>query len=101
MEFLVRFELDVPDGIARSEVEDRQKAEAVAAEALAEEGYLIRLWRASGGTDRPTVVGLYCAGSQPELEGLLAALPLYEWMDTFITPLEQHQNDPVRIQATT
>jgi len=100
MEFLVQFDLDIPDGVARPEVEDREKAEAVAAEALAEEGHLVRLWRASVGTDRTTVVGLYRAGSRAELESLLAALPLYEWMHTFITPLVQHPNDPAGIRAT-
>jgi muconolactone delta-isomerase len=100
MEFLVQFELDVPDGVARSDVEAREKAEAEAAEVLAEEGHLVRLWR-SDGSDRTTVVGLYRAASRAELEGLLAALPLYEWMHTFITPLVQHPNDPATIQSAT
>jgi hypothetical protein len=30
MEFLVQFELDIPDGVAESEVEDRERAEAAA-----------------------------------------------------------------------
>jgi muconolactone delta-isomerase len=101
MEFLVQFEMDIPDGVARSEVEDREKAEAVAAEALADEGHLVRIWRATVGSDRAAVVGLYRAGSKAELEGLLADLPLYEWMHTFIMELGQHPNDPAQIQATT
>jgi muconolactone delta-isomerase len=99
MEFLVQFESNVPDGIAESEVEDRERAEAAAAETLADEGHLVRLWQASVGIDRTTVLGLYCAGSKAELDGLLGALPLYEWMRTSITPLVQHPNDPARTRG--
>jgi muconolactone delta-isomerase len=104
MEFLVEFELDVPDGVPKSEIEDRQRAEAAAAGTLADEGYLVRLWKvrlwkASVGAGRTTVLGLYRAGSKAELDGLLGALPLYEWMDTSITPLLQHPNDPAGIGA--
>jgi muconolactone delta-isomerase len=99
MEFLVQFELDVPDDISESEVEERERAEAAAAEALADQGHLVRLWQASVGTGRTKVLGLYRAGSKAELDGLLGALPLYEWMRTSITPLVQHPNDPMRIRV--
>ena len=99
MEFLVQFELDIPDGVAESEVEDRKRAEAAAAETLADDGHLVRLWQASVGTDRTTILGLYRAGSKAELDGLLGALPLYEWMRTSITPLVQHPNDPMRVRV--
>ena len=100
MEFLVQFELSVPDGVPESEVKDRERAEADAAETLAGEGYLVRLWRASVGTSPTAVVlGLYRAGSKEELDGLLGALPLYEWMRTSITVLDQHPNDPARTQV--
>ena len=95
-EFLVQFELDIPDGVAESEVEERLRAEAVAAQTLADEGHLIRLWQASVGTGRATALGLFRADSKTELDGLLVALPLYDWMRTCITPLAHHPNDPVR-----
>ena len=98
MEFLVQFELAIPDSAPESEVEDRENAEAAAAETLADEGHLVRLWQASVGTGRTTVLGLYRAGSGPELDGFLRALPLYEWMRISITPLDQHPNDPARPQ---
>ncbi len=94
MEFLVQFELNIPDGATETEVEDREKAETAAAATLADEGRLVRLWRASLGTGRTTVLGLYRATSKAELNGLLAALPLYEWVRVSITPLLQHPNDP-------
>jgi muconolactone delta-isomerase len=99
MEFLVQFELSIPDEVPQSEVEDLQRREAAAAETLAGEGHLVRLWRASSGAGRTTVLGLYRADSRPELDGLLGALPLHEWMRTSITPLVQHPNDPMRIRV--
>jgi muconolactone D-isomerase len=98
VEFLVQFELDIPDGVAESDVEDRVRAEAAAAETLADEGHLVRLWQTSVGTGRTTVVGLYRVASRAELDGLLGALPLREWMRIHITPLVQHPNDPARIR---
>jgi muconolactone D-isomerase len=99
MEFLVQFGLDIPDGITDSAVEDRQRAEAVAAEMLAERGQLVRLWQVAAGSAPTTVLGLYRAGSKTELEALLRALPMYEWMHVSITPLVHHPNDPARFQA--
>jgi muconolactone D-isomerase len=93
MEFLVQFELNIPEGVP--EVEGRQRAEAAAAETLAGEGHLVRLWQTSVGTGGTMVLGLYRAGSKAELDGLLGALPLYQWMRTSITPLVQHPNDPI------
>jgi hypothetical protein len=40
------------------------------------------------------VLGLYRAESETELDGLLSALPLYEWMTVTVTALERHPNDP-------
>lgn len=94
MEFLVQFEVDIPEGVAASEVADRERAEAAAAETLADEGHLVRLWQACVDTGRTTIVGLYRADSNADLDGLLGGLPLYEWMHTSVTPLVQHPNDP-------
>ncbi len=91
MEFLVEFELNVPDGTPESEVKDRENAEAPAAARLAGEGHLVRVWKRAG--DR-TILGLYRADSGSQLDGLLGALPLYEWMRVTVTPLEPHPNDP-------
>jgi muconolactone D-isomerase len=87
MEFLVEFEIEVPDGTPESEVSDRKHAEASAAARLVEEGHLVRVWTRhvpSGGT---TVLGLYRAEGETELDRLLGALPLYEWMTVTVTPL--------------
>jgi len=91
MEFLVEFEVEIPAGTPDAEVERRQRAESAAAAKLAEDGHLVRLWR------RPLTgdgIGLYRAGSQAELDDLLGALPLADWLRVTVTPLEAHPNDP-------
>ena len=90
-EFLVEFAVTVPDGVSDADAQERFAAEAAAASRLADEGHLLRIWRRPG---PDTVLGLYRAGSRDELDGLLRALPLYDWMRIDVTPLEPHPNDP-------
>ena len=94
MEFLVEFEVEVPAGTADAEVQQRQRAESVAAAKLAADGHLVRLWRRPLAGDGTTAIGLYRADSEAELDGLLAALPLADWLRVTVTPLEAHPNDP-------
>ena len=96
IEFLVEFEIEVPDGTSEAEVEQRTRAEAVAAAGLAAEGHLVRLWRPTAATAEPTAVGLYAADSRAELDALLRALPLADWMQMTVVPLAPHPNDPGR-----
>jgi muconolactone D-isomerase len=99
MEFLVEFHVTVPEGTPGSEVETRQRAEAVAAARLADDGHLVRVWTRRLGPDESTVLGLYRAESEGELQELLSALPLYGWMQVTVTPLQSHPNDPAASQA--
>jgi muconolactone D-isomerase len=94
MEFLVKFEVEVPADTSAAEVQQRQHDEAAAANKLAEDGHLVRLWRQPHVGDGTTAVGLYRADSQAELNNLLAALPLAEWLRITVTPLAAHPNDP-------
>ena len=94
MEFLVEFEVEVPGSTPDAEVEQRQRAESAAAAKLTEDGHLVRLWRRPLVGDGTTAIGLYRADSQAELEDLLAALPLADWLRVTVTPLEAHPNDP-------
>jgi len=96
MEFLVEFDIEVPYGTSETEVERRQRAEAVAAAGLAAEGHLLRLWRLTRPAGDPTAVGLYAAESRTELDALLRALPLAAWMKVTVVPLAAHPNDPGR-----
>ncbi len=94
MEFLAGFEVEVPAGTADAEVEQHQRAESAAAARLAGDGHLVRLWRRPLAGDGTTAIGLYRAGSEAALDGLLAALPLAGWLRVTVTPLEAHPNDP-------
>jgi muconolactone delta-isomerase len=94
VEFLVEFAIEVPAGTPQAEVEQRQRAESAAAAKLAEDGHLVRLWRRPLVGDGTTSIGLYRAFSQAQLEDLLAALPLADWLHVTVTPLAAHPNDP-------
>jgi muconolactone D-isomerase len=94
MEFLVEFELKVPVGTPESEVTERVSAEAAASAELGREGHLVRLWRPPVAPGERKAVGLYRAESEEQLDSLLGALPLNPWMQTTVTPLEPHPNDP-------
>jgi muconolactone delta-isomerase len=76
MEFLVEVEVEVPAGTADAEVDQHQRAESAAAARLAGDGHLARLRRRPLARDGTTAIGLYRAGSEAALDGLLAALPL-------------------------
>ena len=94
MEFLVEFEVEVPAGTPDAEVEQHQRAESAAAAKLSEDGHLVRLWRRPLAGDATTAIGLYRADSRAALDGLLAALPLADWLHVTVTPLAAHPNDP-------
>jgi muconolactone D-isomerase len=94
MEFLVEFDLEVPEGTPESEVKARVSAEAEASAALGREGHLVRLWRPPVAPGERKALGLYRADDEAQLDGLLGALPLSGWMRTTVTPLAPHPNDP-------
>ena len=94
MEFLVAFEINLPEGTPESEVVDREEAEAAAAGVLVEEGHLLRVWRLTAPDGESRVLGLYRADDGAQLDRLLEALPLYDWMHVTVMPLEPHPNDP-------
>jgi muconolactone D-isomerase len=96
MEFVVEFEINVPEGTPEAEVRTREQGEAAAAAILADQGHLARVWKLRGPTDHTKVLGLYRAASEEELDGLLRSLPLYEWMNVTVIPLAPHPNDPAR-----
>ena len=100
MEFLVEFEIKIPEGTTESEVNDREDAEAEAVATLAEEGHLVRVWKLPVESGDTQVLGLYRADSETELDGLLRALPLYGWMKVTITALKPHPNDPAAAHTT-
>jgi muconolactone delta-isomerase len=94
MDFLVEFEINIPEGTPEAEVTAREDAESAAAAKLVDQGHLVRLWKRRVGPGESRPVGLYRAESDGELNGVLRALPLYGWMRVTVTPLEPHPNDP-------
>jgi muconolactone delta-isomerase len=94
MEFLVEFEISVPEGTRQADVKTREQREADATAMLADRGHLARVWRLPGPSDGTKVLGLYRAESEEELDLLLRSLPLYEWMNVTVMPLAPHPNDP-------
>jgi muconolactone delta-isomerase len=92
-EFLVEFSVDIPDGTPRSEVDRRESAEAVAA-ATCEAGPSPARLEAAGRARGTRVLGLYRAGSQAELDALLAGLPLRDWMTITVDAARPPSNDP-------
>jgi muconolactone delta-isomerase len=94
MEFLVEFDVCVPDAVSESERARREEAEASAAARLAREGHLLRVWTRSSPNEGAKVLGLYRAETRPDLEGLMRELPSYEWMSITVEPLQPHPNDP-------
>ena len=90
-EFLVTFTLAVPPGTPDQTVRDAVVREAQAAQDLAGQGHLLRLW-ALPGTGR--TLGLYQARDTAQMEAILASLPLAPWMTVKTTPLSPHPSDP-------
>jgi muconolactone D-isomerase len=100
MEYLVEFDVHVPEGTAELLVAERTTAEAAAAAELADQGYLVRLWKLSDNGSGVRALGLFRAATETELDALLAGLPLYEWMDVTVIRLDAHPNDPHIPEAT-
>ena len=94
MEFLVEFEVQVPEGTPEAEVEQHFGAEAAAVANLARKGHAVRIWKPPQDAGEGKAVGLYRADSRAQLDGVLAALPLNGWMQISVTPLQPHPNDP-------
>jgi muconolactone delta-isomerase len=100
MEFLVEFDVKVPADASASEVDDRERAEAAAAEKLVDEGHLVRLWKPPAEAEENKALGLYRAGGRAQLDDLLDALPLRDWMCVTVRTLETHPNDPALHQGS-
>jgi muconolactone delta-isomerase len=94
MEFIVEFDVHVPQGTPEAQVAARERAEAEAAAELARAGHLVRLWKPPLAAGKTKALALYRAATRAQLDGLLRALPLDDWMRVTVTPLEPHPNDP-------
>src|SRR4029077_14668103 len=89
-EFLVTFSLAVPPVTVGQTVQDTRAREAQAADDLAGQGHLLRLWTLPDGR----ALGLYQARDAAQMQAILEALPLAPWMAMDTTPLSPHPSDP-------
>ena len=99
MEFLTTLITNVPDGTSDATVDETRSREAIRAAHLAEQGYLLRLWRPPVEPGEWRTLGLWRAASESELKSIVATLPLHIWMTVEITPLTPHPNDPANKNA--
>jgi muconolactone D-isomerase len=99
MEFLTTLITNVPDGTSDATVDETRSREAIRAAQLAEQGYLLRLWRPPVEPGEWRTLGLWRAESESELRSILATLPLHIWMTVEVTPLNPHPNDPAGKRA--
>jgi muconolactone delta-isomerase len=90
-EFLTTFTETIPDGADPGTVDDARAAEARKTRELADQGYLVRLWRLPG---QGQALGLWQADDAGRLQGILASLPLGPWLNVETVPLAEHPNDP-------
>jgi len=90
MEFLVRFETQLPETMAPEVVKELKTAERQRAMELREAGILKRLWRIPG---RRATLGLWETGSATELHDALASLPQFPWMDVEVEALATHPQE--------
>lgn len=90
MEFLVRFELNIPESMSTERRDELRTTERAMAMDLREKGILKRLWRVPG---RRAVVGLWECADATELHDVLSALPMFPWMDASVEPLATHPQE--------
>jgi muconolactone D-isomerase len=93
VEFLVHMTLRWPDSMEDAARNALTDAEAVRARELADEGRLLKLWRAPG---QRANWGVWSAPDAEALHAALTSLPLWPWCQVTVHPLARHPNDPVR-----
>ncbi len=73
MEFLVEFDVNIPEGRRNPRSTQRVSAEAAAAAELVRQGHLVRLWKPPVAPGETKAVGVYRADTRAQLDTLLAA----------------------------
>jgi muconolactone delta-isomerase len=94
MEYLVTMTTKVPEATPDEVVAEIRGREAARSRELAEQGYLLRLWRPPLKPGEWRTIGLFAAADEVELEELLASMPLRVWRSDQVAPLSAHPNDP-------
>jgi muconolactone D-isomerase len=87
MEFLVRIDISLPEGMPEERRRELVEAEAVRGRELRAAGVLVRIWRLPG---RYANVSIYRAADATELHAALTSLPLWPYMDVHVEALAVH-----------
>jgi muconolactone delta-isomerase len=94
MEYLVTMTTRVPIGTPEQDVANIRAREAVHTDELARDGHVLRLWRPPLRPGEWRTIGLFAASDSPDLERILASMPLHVWRTDDTTALGSHPNDP-------
>jgi muconolactone delta-isomerase len=94
MEYLVTMTTRVPDGTPDEAVDDVRAREAAHTRELAAQGHVLRLWRPPLAPGEWRTLGLFAAADAPELDRVLASMPLRVWRSDEVKELTPHPNDP-------
>jgi muconolactone delta-isomerase len=94
MEYLVTMTTHVPAGIPAEAVDDVRAREAAHTRELAARGHVLRLWRPPLAPGEWRSLGLFAAADAPELDRVLASMPLRIWRSDEVKELAAHPNDP-------
>lgn len=95
-EYLVTMALAIPHGTPSTVVAGRSAREAQRARELAGQGHLRRLWTTASQPPVSRILGLWNADALDDLNEILQALPLRDWMTVASTPLSQRSRPVVR-----
>ena len=87
MEFLVRIEIRLPEGMPEERRAELLEAERRRGRELIEEGLLVRIWRLPG---RFANVSLYRTADATELHAALSSLPLWPYARVRVEALAVH-----------
>ncbi|MEU3910285.1 muconolactone Delta-isomerase family protein [Streptomyces sp. NPDC029721] len=96
-EYLVTFNVAVPEGTDSQAVEEVESGEARRAQELAAEGRLVRLWTLPG---HGRNLSLWQAPAADVLHRALDSLPMTaaDWLTSETVPLTRHPSDPATVK---
>jgi muconolactone D-isomerase len=87
MLYCVQMQVNIPDTIDQSRIEEIKAAEKARAIELQKAGKWPHLWRVVG---KYSNISILDVESNDELHQLLSSLPLFPYMDIQVTPLARH-----------
>jgi muconolactone delta-isomerase len=93
-EFLISMTIAAPAGTPDAAVEETNAREAERARELAGQGHLLRLWALPAEPGQWRTLGLWSAATPAEMQEIVTALPLDDWMTAETTSLSPHPSDP-------